>query len=101
MDALIKYELVENRTHESKHTQVKSTMKKNGYLDHFTCEVDGKKTTYYLPDATLWKKDTTPQQAKTDLLAAAKLHNADVERLIAVEFTEKWAAIPGKPYAHE
>ena len=101
MDTLIKYELVENRFHESKHTQVKTTMKKNGYLDHFSCEVDGKKVMFYLPDATLWKKDTLPLQAKNDLIAAAKLHSADVERLIALEFTDKWAAVPGKPYANE
>lgn len=102
MDVLITYDLTENRLYESKHSQVKDCMKNKGYLDTFTTtDTSGKKTKYYLPNTTLWKQNTTPQQAKDDLLACAKTHSADVERLIAVEFTDKWAAIPGKPYAHE
>ena len=57
----------------------------------------GLKTTYYLPNTTLWKKDITSTQAKTDLLNVAKQKAAEVERLIATKF-ENWAAILGKPY---
>lgn len=101
MRTIITYDLVENRFQESKHTQVKDTMKASGYMDSFSYESNGKKETYYLPNTTLWHKNTTPQQAKNDLLAAAKKHNADVERLFADEFTDNWVAIPGKKYAHE
>lgn len=101
MDALITYDLVENRFQESKHTQVKNSMKALGYLDYFTMSIDEKTVTHYLPNTCLWKRDTTPQQAKTDLLNIARKHNADIERLLALEFTDTFAAIPGKRYAHE
>jgi hypothetical protein len=101
MRVIITYDLTENRLHESKHSQVKDTMKANGYHDYFTIERSGKKETYYLPNTTLWKNNITPTQAKDDLIAAARKHNADVERLFADEFTDNWAAISGKKYAHE
>lgn len=98
MNVLITYDLVEDAKHESKHSQVKKTMKEGGYMDSFTVTGDTTKTVYTLPNTTLWKKDTTPDQAKKDLQAAVAKHSATLERMIATEFTSTWAAIPGKPY---
>lgn len=99
MDSSITYDLEEKAGQESKHSAVKSAMKKKGYSDRFWHEANGSRTTYYLPNTTLWKKNTTPAQAKADLLEVAKACNAVVERLFASEFTGNWAAIPGKEYA--
>lgn len=101
MDALITYDIaVSSRIDESKNSQVKDGMKEKGYHDHFTTtnKVTGVVTTYYLPNTTLWKKETTPDTALADLIEVAKLCKADVERAIATEFTGTWKAIPGKPY---
>ena len=99
MRVIITYDLTENRLNESKHSQVKDCMKNKGYFDYFSAkDSSGKDVTYYLPNTTLWKPDTTTAQAKNDLLECAKRHNADVERLFADEFTSNWVAIPGKPY---
>jgi hypothetical protein len=100
MDAIITYDLEEKAGQVSKHTAVKDGMKELGYLDRFSyTDPQGKKTTYYLPNTTLWKKNTTPSEAKTDLLAVTKAKGAVAERLISNEFTDNWEAIPGKPYA--
>lgn len=100
MRVIITYDLTENRLNESKHTQVKGAMIALGYSDSFSqTDAQGKKTTYSLPNTTLWKSEGTPQQAKADLLACAARHNAEIERLFADEFTDNWVAIPGKPYA--
>jgi len=100
MDAIITYDLEEKSFQESKHSAVKSGMKALGYHDHFTTtDAAGKKTTYYLPNTTLWKKDSTPATAKTDLQKVAVQKGATVERLFADEFTTNWTAIPGKAYA--
>jgi hypothetical protein len=100
MDAIITYDLEEKAFQESKHTEVKTAMKALGYHDHFNfTDSAGRKTTYYLPNTTLWKKDTTPTTAKADLLKVAAEKKATVERLFADQFTDNWVAIPGKPYA--
>jgi len=99
MDVIITYDLEEKSTQASKHSEVKAGMKVLGYNDHFNyTDSAGKKTTYYLPNTTLWKKNSTPTNAKTDLLAVAKAKGATVERLFADEFTDNWVAIPGKAY---
>ncbi len=101
MRVIITYDLVENRLHESVHSTVKKAMKDLGYSDRFKANDpdDGnKEKTFYLPNTTLWHKDKTPKQAKSDLLAIAARHSGVVERLFADEFTDNWVAIPGKAY---
>jgi len=103
MDVLITYD-IKSEFFETKDTEVKDGMKELGYSDFFvtsTSDNPPKKTKYYLPNTTLWKNDTTPKQAKADLLSVARKVDAEVERLIALEFTDYWAAIPGKPYSGE
>lgn len=83
-----------------KNPEIKDEMKGLGYLDRFLAENSEKELiVYYLPDTTLWKKDTTPLQAQNDLLIIAKSFKTKVERLFAYEFTANWKAIPGEPYA--
>ncbi len=104
MRVIITYDFAENTQHKSVHSVVKKAMKDLGYMDAFKAkdpDDNNKEKTFYLPNTTLWHKDTTPQQAKKDLVAVAKKHAAVVERLFADQFTDSWAAIPGKPYAHE
>lgn len=103
MRVIITYDLVENRMHESVHSTVKKAMKGLGYSDAFSAKdpEDGQTKNFYLPNTTLWHKDTTPQQAKKDLLAIAAKHSAKVERLFADQFTDNWAGISGKAYADE
>lgn len=100
MDILITYDLAEKGGQVSKHTAVKDGMKALGYMESFstTDEQTKVKTIYYLPNTTLWRKETTSTQAKTDLLNVGKKNGAEVERLIATQFVN-WDAIPGKPYA--
>lgn len=99
MIALVTYDITEGprNLYESKHTQVKNAMKNLGYSDKF---IVGQNQTpvYYLPNTSLWKADTTPTQAKSDLLNVARQCNAEVERLIATQF-DNWDGIPGKPYS--
>ncbi|PQJ10790.1 hypothetical protein CJD36_012535 [Flavipsychrobacter stenotrophus] len=100
MNTLITYDIVENIHKEAKQTQVKETMKANGYLDHFTKSGDSTNAVHYLPNTSLVKIDTTPEQAKIDLDAAVKKHGATLERCFAVGFEQgKYVAIPGKAYA--
>ena len=98
MDILITYD-IESEAGEAKNSAVKAAMKKENYLDYFTTTNSSTqvKTTYYLPNTSLWKKNTTSEDAKADLLRIAKANGATVERLFATQFIN-WAAIPGKQY---
>lgn len=101
MDVLITYDVaVGSRLNESKNSEVKEAMKDLGYLESFTWvnEKTQKSEIVWLPNTTLWKQNTVPETAKEDLLAVAEEVGADIERMIALEFTGNWAAIPGKPY---
>ncbi len=86
---LLTYDLKEDRLHESKHSQVKNSMKALGYYDAWTHN----NVTYTLPNTTLFK-DGSVSQAKAELLSCA---TAVVERFVAVEFSN-WEAIKGEPY---
>jgi len=99
MDSIITYDLEEKVFQVSKHSEVKAGMKALGYMDCFGAIRDGVKRTYYLPNTTLWKDETTPATAKADLLKVAAAKGATVERLFADEFTTNWEAITGKAYA--
>lgn len=98
MNSLVTYDLEEKIFQESKHSQVKAAMKARGYMDSFIAEVDGKKSTYYLPNTTLWKQNIEPATAKKDLLEVAAQNGAIVERLFASQFAKNWVGLPGKPY---
>lgn len=100
MDVIVTYDLEKNLFQESKHFQVKNEMKALGYLDRFTVvnKTTNIKQEYFLPNSTLWKKDTNAETVKRDLLTIAKQQGAIVERMIATKFSD-WAAIPGKAYA--
>jgi hypothetical protein len=100
MDVLIMYD-IESELFDDKNSVVKDAMKELGYHDHFKYPDPNdkdKKITYYLPNTTLWRKDTTPLTAKNDLQRVAKENDAKVERLLATVFADGWKAIPGKPY---
>lgn len=90
---LLTYDLQEDLLHASKHIQVKDEMIRLGYMVSWKFNNE----LYTLPNTTLWKKDISTAQAKTDLLNTAKKFGAIVERCVAVVFTS-WDAIPGKPY---
>jgi len=94
MDILITYDLAPDFWGVNKNTDVKNEMKSLGYMESF--KSDG--TTYTLPNTTLWKGNTTSKQGKNDLIKCANKFNVKPERLIALEFTDIWAAIPGEPY---
>ena len=96
MDTLITYDITEDRLHESLNTKVKDAMKVLGYSESINhTDPDTKvKTKYWLPNTTLWKSDTTPEEAKADLLSVAKKSGATVERLIALEFTDNGSDNP-------
>lgn len=103
MDILITYDIEEKAgTGSAKNTAVKNAMKTNGYYDYFTTtdSATNVKTTYYLPNTSLWKKNITSATAKADLLKAAKDNSAIVERLFATQFVN-WDAIPGKKYVEK
>lgn len=98
MNVLITYD-IKSVPNESKDTEVKDGMKALGYMQSYSLTKDDKTTTYYLPNTTLWKQNTSPQKAKQDLQSVALRCKAEVERLIAVEWNSNWDAIPGKAYA--
>lgn len=90
---LLTYDLQQNDFKESKHAEVKNEMKKMGYMDSWTAN----SKTYYLPNTTLWRKDVSLTQSKTDLHNCARKFGVIVERFVSVEFSS-WDAIEGKPY---
>jgi len=96
-DVLITYDIAEGKGEESKHTEVKDAMKALGYMQSFNYGEGTDKKKYYLPNTSLWKKDTTSSTAVDDLLKVAKEKKAEVERVIATKF-EGWTAIQGKEY---
>lgn len=78
----------------SLNSKVKSGMIAKGYSDSFRYNEEE----YYLPNTTLWKPKTTPADAKKDLLEVASKCDATIERMIAVEFNNLFAAIEGEPF---
>jgi len=97
MDIIITYDIEANGG-EAKNSAVKEALKKEQYFDYFTItDQSGIKTTHYLPNTSLWKKETTAAIAKADLLRVAKANGAVVERLLATQFVN-WDSIPGKAY---
>lgn len=101
MDVLITYDIATDDDYEAKNTEVKDGMKELGYFDYFIVIGNRRNTTSYLPNTTLCRKNTTPEQAKNDLISIAEEVDAEIERLVAVEFTNNWAAIEGEPYSEE
>lgn len=94
MNVLITYDI------NKKHAEVKSAMQKLGYMDSWTVD----NTRYYLPNTTLWKKETSPSQAVEDIKSViTALNNSSpnnkikLERCISVSF-DKWDGISGEPH---
>lgn len=61
MEAFITYDV------SARQPDVKSGMLKLGYFDHWNSDENGKKVTYYLPNTSLWKKDTELKTALSDI----------------------------------
>jgi hypothetical protein len=95
MTVLITYDIKTPYIGESKNKAVKDAMKDLDYYDNFT--INNEADNYYLPNTSLLKNDTTPSQAKTDLLSVAKACGATVERLFATEVSVT-AQIQGEPF---
>lgn len=87
-------------------SEVKSQLESMGYADRWKQGTD----IFYLPDTTVWKKDTTSAQAAKDLDSAIANVNATLSvfdkikrrRGVAFEFTDWWAFfgevhVAGKP----
>jgi hypothetical protein len=92
MNALITYDIT------IRHTEVKSAMQDKGYLDYWK----DNSQTYYLPNTSLWKKNTNPETAKADMQQVVQTLNYNqptnkqirLERCVAVP-ANPWSAIPG------
>ena len=93
---LLTYDLDESHN-DSKHSELKEEMKKFGWSDHYVIIGDPNKTMHYLPNTTLWKKDTTPAKARADLDLSGKKVGAAITRYISVEYSA-WDGMPGRPY---
>ncbi|TAK22789.1 MAG: hypothetical protein EPO40_28050 [Myxococcaceae bacterium] len=89
MNALIAYDV------SGKQDKVKKGMQDKGYLDFWTHQ--GK--TYNLPDTTLWKKNTTLDQAFDDLTAVVDSIPVITVQRAVVTPCDEWVAIPGQPHA--
>lgn len=88
MDAVINYDL------NAKHVEVKKDMQQRGYFDYFT--ENGR--TYYLPNTTLWKKNTDLATAMADIKASAAKFGATLERALSLSLAER-VAEPGKAHS--
>lgn len=95
MDVLITYDLV-----EGKQTEVKDAMKAKGYMQTINGvrEEDNSPAAMNLPNTTLWKPDTSPEQARTDLTNAVKICGSKLERVFATGIMSGWRAIIGQSY---
>ena len=93
MDAVITYDV------SDKQSDVKKEMLARGYMDHWsvTDKTTKKKTTYYLPYTTLWKKVDDLATALADIQAVAQKLKVKLERAIALP-ADLWWAIPGEPH---
>lgn len=97
MNAYITYDLS-----NSGQKEVKDGMKKIGYADRWAAN----NTTYYLPNTTLWKKDTELAQALNDIKAVVAKANEGrpvgnkilLERCIVVS-ANPWDGIAGDAHA--
>jgi hypothetical protein len=82
-------------------TEVKAQLESYGYSDRWKQGKD----VIYLPDTTVWKKDTTTVQTIKDLDTAIANVNATLsvfdkikrKRAVAFEFTDWWAYF-GEPH---
>ena len=95
MDAVITYDI------NKRHAEIKSEMKKLGYSDKWVID---KKTTYYLPNTTLWKENTTLAKALDDMKSViAKLNKTNIlnpiklQRCITLS-ADPWNGIQGDPH---
>ncbi len=89
MDAVINYDV------SGRHTDVKAAMKARGYLDYWT-DPTGKAV--YLPNTTLWKRNTELEPAVRDIQQAAAQYGVRLERAVALS-AQPWQAIYGDPHA--
>lgn len=88
-NVLVSYDITKD------HVKFKATLKSNGYMDNWNAS----QKTYYLPNTTLWKQNTTVAQAFADLQAVSKQLGLALERALAVNFEPSdWAAIEGKTH---
>ena len=79
-----------------KNPQMKEELTSKGYLDRW----DSNKTTYYLPDTTLWHPDEkkTVVQGVQDMKEAAEKLKIKLQRALAVP-ANPWSAITGDPHS--
>jgi len=87
-DALITYDV------SSKQIEMKERLKVKGYMDRWLA--NGR--TYYLPNTTLWKQNTTAEQGKSDMIEVANYLRINLERAIVVP-TSPWSGIEGRPHS--
>lgn len=78
---------------ESKHTEVKNSMKQLGFQD----TVAGQTGTVYLPNTTLWKANATPKEAIDNLRGLCDGLRVHLQRAIAMPF-DNWYALHGDPH---
>jgi len=87
MNILIAYDV------SDKQREMKNELKAKKYSDAWN---DAGKVCN-LPNTTLWKQGTTVQQAKQDMIDAAKKLGIRLNRAVSVSF-EDWDGIVGDPH---
>lgn len=68
------------------HTDVKTAMKAIGYLENWKHYNNG--LSYQLPNTTLWKPNTTSDQAIVDIKTVCSKLSVTLEKALAVKATE-------------
>jgi hypothetical protein len=79
-DAVISYDIPHS------HALVKNSMKNKGYHDKWN--YTGNSKTYMLPNTTLWKSNTSTDDALADLKASCNQVNVKLEKVVCVLGTE-------------
>ena len=102
-DVLICYDIDAKHDHAI-YGDVKKAMIDNGYADRLIDLADSQRRTMYLPNTTLWKKNTPVVAAREDLQACINDYNKRnstshvLERCISLEFTSIWTGVYGKAH---
>lgn len=79
-NALVSYDIPHS------HEAVKQSMLKKGYRDRWNYE--GNKTVYLLPNTTLWKPNTSSDDAMADLKASCSACSVALDKAVAVLATD-------------
>lgn len=102
---ILTYDISRAGSGDTVNAYVKNRMIELGYADRFENTSTGK--TIYLPNTTLLHMDKTCAQAREDVKLVVKEFNDqnktshEAERILALEFTDKWAAIQGEAHKSE